>query len=244
MSRLLLIPVGAAGALALTILGFGFGCGGVGAADGLFDSGSAGAGGAPVSTSVATGSTADTTSTTGDTSAASATSSAATTSAATTSASVTSSATTASASSSTGGPVETLPCGDTTCPLGDQSACCWSKFGMPMASGVCVQGPVDSDGCKTYVARDGLQTRIECQTSAECTQGTCCGHRMYFNGQNFFYDLVSCVDTCPASDVKICDPANPSDLCPKVNIQGNPVQTVCKQSGSLPPGYFVCALPG
>lgn len=232
MSRLLFTPVGAAGALALTI----FGCGSIGGADGLFDSGSAGAGGAPMSTSVTTGSAVDTSSTTGDPGV--------TSSGATTSASV-SSATTASASSSTGGPVEMLPCGDTTCPLGDLNACCWSKFGMPMASGFCVQGPVDSDGCKTYVARDGLQTRLECQTSAECKQGgTCCGHRTYFNGQNFFYDLVSCIDTCPASDVKICDPANPADLCPKVSIQGNPVQTVCKQSGSLPPGYFVCALPG
>jgi hypothetical protein len=123
MSRLLFIPVGAAGALALTI----FGCGSIGGADGLFDSGSAGAGGAPVSTSVTTGSAPDTSSTTGDPGV--------TSSGATTSASVSSSATTASASSSSGGPVQTLPCGDTTCPLGDLNACCWSKFGMPMASG-------------------------------------------------------------------------------------------------------------
>jgi hypothetical protein len=238
MSRLLSIsipisiPLGAAGALALTL----FGCGGIGGGDALFDSGSAGAGGAPMSTSVTTGSTADTTSTTGDTSATSATSSATT--------SVSSSATTASASSSSGGVVETLDCGGTTCPLGNQNACCWSKFGMPMASGVCVQGPPDSDGCKTFVAQDGLQTRLECQTSAQCNQGTCCGHRTLFNGQNFFYDLVSCADTCAASDVTLCDPTNPADVCPKVNTQGGPVQGVCKQSSSLPPGYFVCVAPG
>jgi hypothetical protein len=233
MSRLLLIPVGAASALALSILGFG--CGGVGAGDGLFDSGSAGAGGAPMSTSVTTGSPTETTSTTGATTATTSTS------ATTTSVSVSAS----SASSSTGGVVEMLACGDTTCPLGEQNACCWSKFGMPMASGACVKGPIDSDGCKTYVAQDGLQSRLECQTSAQCAQGTtCCGHRTYFNQQNFFYDLVSCVDSCPSTDVKVCDPANAADVCPKVTIQGNDVQTVCKQSGSLPPGYFVCSLPG
>ncbi len=232
MSRLLLIPVGAAGALALSSLGFG--CGGVGAGDGLFDSGSAGAGGTPTSTSVATGSASDTTSTT------SATPSSTTS---TTSASV-GSATTASASSSSGGVVQTLDCGGGTCPLGDENACCWSKFGMPMASGMCVKGPPDSDGCKTFVAPDGLQARLECQTSAQCDQGTCCGHRTAFNGQNFFYDLVTCVDTCPGSDVTLCDPTNPADICPKVNTQGGPVQGVCKQSSSLPPGYFVCSAPG
>ena len=34
-----------------------------------------------------------------------------------------------------------------------------------------------------------------------------------------------------------------ADICPKINTQGGPVQGVCKQSTSLPPGYFVCSTP-
>ncbi len=236
MTRSFFIPVGAAAALALTVTISG--CGGLGGGDSLFDSGSSGAGGAPSSTSSTTGSPAATTSTTGATSATSS-------SAATSSASATSSATASSAGSTGTGVVDpTLACGDTTCPLGQLNACCWSKFAMPMASGACVNGPVDSDGCKTFIASDGLQSRLECQSSAQCDQGKCCGHRTFFNGQNFFYDLVSCLDTCDASDVTLCDPANAADKCPMVQTQGGPVQGVCKQSGSLPPGYFVCSAPG
>jgi hypothetical protein len=238
MSRLLLIPVGAAGALSLAILGFG--CGSIDGADGLFDSGSAGAGGAPSSTVVTTGSTPETTSTTGATTGATSTSTSATSSAST-------AASTSSASgSSTGTGVvnETLACGDTTCPLGALNACCWSKFGMPTAGGACVNAPAASDGCKTFVANDGLQSRLECQTSAQCDQGTCCGHRTFFNQGNFFYDLVSCVDTCTTADVTLCDPTNPADVCPMVQTQNGLVQGVCKTSTSLPPGYFVCGAPG
>ncbi len=249
MSRLHLIPVGAAGALALSIFGFGVGCGGVDGANALFDSGSAGAGGDPSSTTSATGSTTATTSTTSattTTSVTTTTSATTTTTGSTTSSTTTSSVTTGAStstatSSSTGVVVnETLACGDTTCPLGQLNACCWSKFGMPMPSGTCVNAPADSDGCKTFVAQDGLQTRLECQTSAQCNQGTCCAHRTFFNGQNFFYDLVSCNDSCDAPDVTICDPADPTDVCPMISTQNGPVQGVCKQSGSLPPGYFVC----
>jgi hypothetical protein len=135
-----------------------------------------------------------------------------------------------------------LACGGASCAHGDGSACCWSKFAMP-ASGACVQGPPETDGCKTFVANDGLQARLECQTSAQCNGGVCCGHRTVFNGQNFFYDLVSCTGACAAADVTLCDPTNAADVCPKINTQNGPVQGVCKQSGSLPPGYFVCSAP-
>ena len=239
MSRMLLISFGAASALALSVVGFG--CGSIDGANGLFDSGSAGAGGAASSTVSAGGSPTATTSTTSATATTGATTSSTTTTTVSSSVSTGASTSSASASSTGTGVVnETLACGDTTCPLGELNACCWSKFGMPMASGSCVNAPADSDGCKTFVANDGLQTRLECQTSAQCDQGTCCGHRTFFNGQNFFYDLVSCVDTCTSADVTICDPTNPADVCPMISTQNGPVQGVCKQSGSLPPGYFVC----
>jgi hypothetical protein len=239
MSRMLLIPLGAASALVLSM----FGCGGVGGADGLFDQGSVGAGGVPSTTSSVTTSTTVTTS--GATTSNTTSSSSDTTSTSVTSGSSTSSA--SGSSSSTGGVSDMLACGNATCPLGNQNACCWSKFGMPAASGTCVQGPPESDGCKTFVAGGGLQSRLECQISAQCDQGVCCGHRIFYsnnNQQSFFYDLVSCLDTCDPSDVTLCDPANPADICPMIATQNGPVQGVCMQSSSLPPGYFVCSAPG
>ena len=240
MSRLLLIPLGAAGAVALSI----FGCGGIDGADELFDSGSVGAGGVTSSTATAAGPTTGTTSTTSATTTSATSSTSATTT--TTTSSVTTGASTSSASASstgTGVVSEVLACGDTSCPAGALNACCWSKFAMP-AAGACVNAPADNDGCKTFIANDGLQSRLECQTSAQCDQGTCCGHRTFFNGQNFFYDLVACVDTCTIADVTLCDPADASDVCPMVQTQNGQVQGICKTSASLPPGYFVCGAPG
>ena len=246
MSRLLWIPVGAVSALVLSV----FGCGGISGADGLFDSGSSGAGGAPATTS-ATGAT-SVTSSGATTSSATTTSSSATTgattgassSSASSSSAASSSAassTSASSSSSTGGGTEAVSCGGAMCPLGAESACCWSKFATP-ASGACVQGTPDTDGCKTFTGTGNYQTRIECQTSAQCDQGVCCGHRTnFFQGgqQKFFYDLLSCVGTCDQNDVTICDPTDVTDVCPKIGS----VQLVCKTSASLPPGYFVCGAP-
>jgi len=143
--------------------------------------------------------------------------------------------------------IETLSCGAAMCPLGEESACCWSKFTTP-AAGACVKGTPDTDGCKTFVSNNGgYQTRIECQTSAQCDGGVCCGHRITFNQQGqqkFFYEILSCVDACSQADVTICDPTNPADVCPKITVQGGgSVPGVCTTSASLPPGYFVCAAP-
>ncbi len=236
MSRLLLIPLGAASALVLSVVG----CGSIDGVDGLFDQGTTGAGGSTTTSSTTGATTTTTTSSATTTTTTTSSSSSASSSSASTTGSSTSSA--SGSSSSSGGVSEILACGGTTCALGDDSACCWSKFKMP-ASGACVQAPPETDGCKTFVADDGLQTRIECQIGAQCDGGVCCGHRTFFNQQNFFYDLVSCADACGASDITLCDPTNAADVCPKINTQGGPVQGVCKQSGSLPAGYFVCSVP-
>ena len=239
MSRLLWIPLGAASALVLSVVG----CGGVGGADGLFDQGNTGAGGATTTSattgsetsSATTGSTTTTTTTTTTSSSSSSASSSATGSS--------SAASSSSSSTGTGTVNDMLDCGAATCALGATTACCWSKFKLP-ASGACVQGPPDTDGCKTFVADDAMQARIECQVSAQCNGGKCCGHRTFFSGQqNFFYDLVSCQTTCPQSDVRLCDPSDASDVCPMINTGGGQVQGVCKPSTSLPPGYFVCSVP-
>ena len=149
-----------------------------------------------------------------------------------------SSASSSSSSSSSGG----ISCGDTTCPLGGDSACCWDNFqtnAAPFAE--CVDAPADSDGCRTFVANDGLETRIECQLGSQCPDGnTCCAHREFFNNNNSFYDTVRCEPGCDWPDVVLCDASDAAFPCPEVFTQGQQVQTTCKPSSRLPPGYTVC----
>jgi hypothetical protein len=135
-----------------------------------------------------------------------------------------------------------LPCGDTTCPLGGNSACCFDKYQTnPAPYATCVDAPANSDNCKTYVANDGLETRIECSQSSQCKDGDlCCAHRQFFNNNGSFYDTVSCQSSCGWPDVQLCDLGDPAATCPVVDTQNGPVQTVCKASTLLPGGYFVC----
>lgn len=101
-----------------------------------------------------------------------------------------------------------------------------------------MNAPADTDGCKTFAATDGYETRIECAAPSHCGQGTvCCGNRQFTNNGSF-YDNVNCATTCDWPNVIICD--GPSFPCPVVQTQTGPVQTTCKQSQLLPPGYLVC----
>jgi hypothetical protein len=221
------------------------GCGGVDNADGLFDGAQGGGnvfgtgGNATTSSSSSSSSSASSSSSTSSSSS-SASSSSSTSSSSSSSSASSSSSTSSSSSSSSGAP--TLSCGDATCPVGGDSACCWDNYetsAPPQAS--CVDAPADSDGCKTYVANDGLESRIECQLDSQCpAQEICCAHRVFFNNDNSFYDLVSCRESCEWPHVELCDPADPATVCPIVNTQNGQVQTTCKASKLLPPGYFVC----
>jgi hypothetical protein len=104
-----------------------------------------------------------------------------------------------------------------------------------------VDAPADGDGCRTFLAQDGLETRIECQLPAHCSgQGFCCASRVFFNNNNSFYETVSCEPSCEWPDVELCDPNDPATVCPIVNTQNGQQQTTCKESKLLPPGYFVC----
>jgi hypothetical protein len=100
-----------------------------------------------------------------------------------------------------------------------------------------------NDNCKTYDNGPnfgGWQTRIECQTSAECGVGqSCCATRIQIGLNKFYYSDVKCQNDCAWPDVKLCDPNNPSSMCPVVGQ----VQTTCQPSTLLPPGYSVCSPP-
>src|SRR5262249_31098236 len=92
-------------------------------------------------------------------------------------------------SSSSGGPT-TILCGNMMCPLGNMNACCWSEFAQ---SGMCVQGPPQTDNCNTDPVMGGFQTRIECQVPQDCPGGICYGH---LAGMQSYYNTVMCQPTC------------------------------------------------
>lgn len=122
--------------------------------------------------------------------------------------------------------VMTLACGNAgDCSVPPSSACCWHNLqGTDQDTGMCIQGPPDQLTCNTSGDfNGGRRTRIECQLPSDCAGGmVCCGNYVGY------YSDVTCQAQC--SSVTLCDPANP--VCP-----GN---LTCQQSGSLPPGYFVC----
>jgi hypothetical protein len=151
------------------------------------------------------------------------------------------------ASSSSGAPVQTLSCGNTTCNLTAGEGCCWDNHGLLAGEkGACVSGPVENDTCNTLQVGYGPETRIDCQTSDQCASGkTCCARRnKYFanNQQYTVYDQVTCEDTCGQfGTVILCIPN--VTACPVVQSNQGPVQTVCKASQLLPTGYYVCGNP-
>lgn len=135
-----------------------------------------------------------------------------------------------------------LACGNQACPLGGNNACCWDEYELhapPQAE--CVSGGVQMDNCFTHVGNDGMETRIECQLPSHCNSGLCCARREFFGAANAVYTDLECANACDWPDVTVCDPASPS--CPLIDVEGQTVQSTCKPSELLPPGYYVCGLP-
>ncbi len=140
----------------------------------------------------------------------------------------------------------TLPCGNTTCSLDAAEGCCWDNYGLlSNDKGSCVTGPVNNDNCNTLQVGYGPETRIDCQSSAQCSAGAvCCGRRVkYYANQKKYdvYDQVTCESTCSANNVTLCIPN--VTVCPLIVSQNGNVQTICKPSQLLPSGYFVCGNP-
>jgi hypothetical protein len=146
----------------------------------------------------------------------------------------------AASSSSTGGGVVTLDCGGgLQCERGGQKACCWHDYDDPEV-GECVEGPPNNDNCMT----DGQnrETRIECQLPEHCPMGTvCCGEREFGNNTTW-YSSVRCLATCLNPDIVLCDQEGEKGPdCPVVTQGGNQIQTTCKPSTLLPPGFLICS---
>jgi hypothetical protein len=136
-----------------------------------------------------------------------------------------------------------LACGDSSCPVGEDSACCWDDknfHGQPQAE--CVTGDPDEDNCATSEDNPpGAETRIECQQPSHCEAGeVCCGERHSQMGVGTWYSETVCADDCDWPDIQLCEPGY---VCPTIETMGGPVQLVCKPSQLLPPGYMVCGFP-
>lgn len=198
--------------------------GGSGAQGGAGQGGQGAQGGASTSTTSSTTATTTTTTTT----------------TATTTTSTTTTTTTTTSSGSGGG---TLACGDNTvCERGGVEICCWNDFGVngPAETGECQ--PANDINCNNELSNDGLHSIIECQDSSQCDPGkVCCGNRVFFN-QTAFYDVVDCQTNCEYPALVLCTGVGDDANCPIVTDgQGQQIQTFCKASNRLPPGYFICA---
>ncbi len=107
--------------------------------------------------------------------------------------------------------------------------CCWDN---QLMSGQCTQ----PDNCQPTTALS-MPTAISCEFQFQCPGQICCAFR--YNGQdNQPYDTAMCADTCDLPDRYLCNPQNPA--CPIYDSNGMQVQSMCKPSSLLPPGYYVC----
>jgi len=135
-----------------------------------------------------------------------------------------------------------LACGNTSCQVGGDNACCWDSkewYDPPQAE--CVSGPIDADSCRTAHTNAGTETRIECQLPSHCSNGEiCCGWRISTEQYGTWYAETACKQECDWPDIELCDD---NYDCPTVNTNQGQVKLVCKASTLLPAGYLVCGLP-
>jgi hypothetical protein len=134
--------------------------------------------------------------------------------------------------SSSSGPPPGLSCGNQTC-TSTSDVCCFDSQSQPPHANC-----TGADDCKSGGVNQ-FPTAISCQVPSQCSSGICCAVR-YFNSDQLPYETTECANQCPLPDRYICDISNPD--CPTYQDQmGNPVQTYCKPSMILPPGYYICS---
>lgn len=117
-------------------------------------------------------------------------------------------------------------------------------------------GESENDGCTTgYDDAQGYETRIECQTEAQCGNDEVCCARLAYSpslNNNVYVELHcagydDCVDPGGGEfrGLIVCDDLGSTDGCPIIeNPQGpGQIQSVCKDSQLLPDGYAICGTP-
>ena len=171
--------------------------------------------------STATGATNGSTTTTTSTTTTGETSST-TTTGETSSTTTTTGQTTATTSGTTG---NTVDCDNTTCSVDDGDVCCWTDA-------------LEDATCTGASSCNGIgKTAVGCQFPSQCPGQICCAHRAFPQGSEYGY--TACQDSCDYPDLYLCDSTSPA--CPTYQGQnGNTIQSFCKPSTLLPPGYTVC----
>lgn len=117
----------------------------------------------------------------------------------------------------------TVACGAETCNVDEGQACC---FDYEQEEADCSQ----SGNCS------GSDTTLTCDEPADCASGVCCAYRQ-FSGT--LYEATFCSESCDPPSRVICTLGGPP--CQPIDLGGFMVDTTCKQSDILPPGYMVCA---
>jgi len=129
------------------------------------------------------------------------------------------------ASTTSGSTGDSVDCDETTCSLDDGDVCCWTDA---LNDATCT-GPSSCNGLG--------KTAVACQFPSQCPGQICCAHRAFNGGSEYAY--TACQDDCNYPDLHLCDPV--AAACPTYQDQnGNPIQSFCKPSTLLPPGYTVC----
>ena len=133
-------------------------------------------------------------------------------------------------STTTGNPGPTVDCDGAACSIDNDGVCCWTDSAD---SGTCV--PASS--CQGSIG--SVATAISCQTQDQCPGQVCCAHRAFMSGQSP-YESAVCSDQCDYPDLYLCDGPNDSS-CPSYSDgNGGTIQSFCKPSQLLPPGYYIC----
>jgi hypothetical protein len=124
-------------------------------------------------------------------------------------------ASSAAASSTSGGPpANPVYCDTTACDAGQ--ICCFNPT-----------GPGDHCG---YAGMCGTgYIEISCTTPDGCPNGSCCADVNFM--MNVPYTGIACQPSCTNMQIVLCSQDNPG-VCPPM--------TLCQQSQSLGPDYFIC----
>ena len=134
------------------------------------------------------------------------------------------------ASTTTGPQGPTVDCDGTPCSVDNDGVCCWKDS---TETATCTPG----SSCTSTVG--SVQTAISCQTQDQCPGQICCAHRAFQSG-NAPYASAVCSDQCDYPDLHLCAGQNDPDCPAYQDGNGGTIQSFCKPSQLLPPGYYVC----
>jgi hypothetical protein len=133
-------------------------------------------------------------------------------------------------STGTGTPGPTVDCDGTTCSIDNDGVCCWTDSSETAAC-------LPASSCQGSIG--SVATAISCQTQDQCPGQVCCAHRAFMSSQSP-YESAVCSDQCDYPDLYLCEGPNDSSCPAYQDGNGGTIQSFCKASQLLPPGYYIC----